>query len=381
MALRNIPHPERSAAKSKDPRSNSSLHAVTVALLAVTLAAGSGQAQTATMTPALTALAAAAGREGEVEIKGSTDTFGGTQGAKLVADNIAKAYGVKIAVRWVPGGSFPEVGNEIAVTLRNNLPSPTDVYFGFSRNMAVFGKLGMFQAAPWKDYEPDRLDDRVVEQGIYVKIYSGTLGFAYNTEQAPSKPETLADFLKPEWKGKFATTAFAAGFEQLAAKEAWGPEKTIDYAKKFAAAAGGFMLCTDSDRLASGEFDAFVTDCSGGSMLRAARAGAPLARVITPEYPLISYFYLAVPKNAAHPNAAKLFIAYMLSAEGQKVTYDMTLNDVHFLPGSQTGPAIAAVEQKFGFKFGNADVAWQETNEAGNAAQREVAKIFRESGK
>jgi ABC-type Fe3+ transport system substrate-binding protein len=357
------------------------LAAAFAVLAAVSLHGAKSQAQSATMTPALKALAVAADREGEVSMKGSTDSFGGNQGAKLIADKINQAYGTKIKVKWVPGGSFPEVGNEIAVAFRNNLPSPTDVYFGFSRNMAVFGKLGMFQTAPWHDYDPERLTDRAVEQGAYVKIYSGTLGFAYNTELAPSKPETLADFLKPEWKGKFATTAFAAGFEQLAAKEAWGPQKTLDYAKKFAQAVGGFMLCTDSDRLASGEFLAFVTDCSGGSMIRAAKSGAPLARVITPEYPLISYFYLAVPKNAEHPNAAKLFITYLLTPEGQKITYDLNLNDDHFFPDSRTGPEIAAVEKKFGFTYGEADVAWQETNEAGNAAQRDVGKLFRESGK
>ena len=44
-------------------------------------------------------------------------------------------------------------------------------------------------------------------------------------------------------------------------------------------------------------------------------------------------------------------------------------------------PEVEAVEKKFGFKFGIADVAWEETNAAGNAAQRDVAKLFREAGK
>ena len=348
----------------------------------VSLHPGAARAQYANMSPALKELAAAADQERTVIFQGSTSSWGGPDGAKEIGDRINKAYGTHITVKWVPGTSFPEDGNAIAVALRNNLPAPTDVYFGFSRNMAVFGKMGMFLDAPWKAYDPVRLNDDVVEQGKYVKIFSGTLGFSYNTEAAPSKPEQLSDFLKPEWKGKFATTAFAAGFDELSAKEAWGPEKALGFAKDFIANAGGFLLCTDFDRLASGEFAAFVTDCGGGNLQRlAAVTGAPVVRVITPEFPLISFFYLGVPKNAVHPSAAKLFIVYLASPEGQKLAYEMNLADVHLYPDSRMRADVEAVEKKFGFKYGIADVAWQETNAAGNAAQQEVAKLFRQSGK
>jgi ABC-type Fe3+ transport system substrate-binding protein len=352
--------------------------AAAVAALAL---AGPGFAQTAKMTPALKELAAAADKEGEVVVKTGASFFDGGRGAKIYTDNMNKAYGTKVTVKWSPGGSFPEVGNEVAVSLKNNLPSPTDIYIGFSRNMAVFDKFGMFQSAPYKSYDPVRLADGIVERDTFIKAYSGTLGFSYNTEHARSKPESVADFLKPEWKGKIATTAFAAGFEQLAAKEAWGPAKTLDFAKKFASQVSGYMLCTDNERLASGEFIAFVTDCGGGSMLKAALRGAPIKRVITPDYPMISYFYFAVPKNAARPNAAKLFISYLLSEQGQKDMHELSLNDLHLFPGSKVRPGVEEVEKKFGIKFAHADVAWQETNEAGNAAQREVAKILRQSGK
>ena len=353
-----------------------------VALAALLAAPSTSGAQTVEMTPALKALAAAADKEGTVIFQGSTTSWGGPQGAKDIGDRINQAYGTHITVKWVPGTSFPEDGNTIAVALKNNLPSPTDVYFGFSRNMAVFGKIGMFQEGDWKAYDPARLTDQIVEQNKYVKVFSATLGFSYNSEAAPSKPETLSDFLKPEWKGKFATTAFAAGFDELSAKEAWGPDKSLAFAKQFIANAGGFMLCTDFDRLASGEFAAFVTDCGGNNLQQLAKAtGAPVVRVITPEYPLISFFYLGVPTNAVHPNAAKLLIAYMASPEGQKVVFHYNFADVHFYPESQMRPDVEAAEKKFGFKFGIADVAWQETNAAGNAAQQGVAKLFRESGK
>lgn len=142
------------------------------------------------------------------------------------------------------------------------------------------------------------------------------------------------------------------------------------------------MLCTDFDRLASGEFAAFVTDCGGGNLQHMAKVtGAPVVRVITPEMPLISFFYLGVPTNAVHPNAAKLLITYLASPAGQKLVYDYNFADVSLYPDSRMRGDIEQVEKKFGFKFGIADVAWQETNTAGNAAQQQVAKLFREAGK
>jgi ABC-type Fe3+ transport system substrate-binding protein len=356
---------------------------LTALLLIQTAAHGNdADAQTAKMTPALKALAAAADQEGEVIIKTSSNFFDGNRGIKIYTDHINQAYNTNIRVKWAPGGSMPEVGNEVAVALKSNLPAPTDVYTGFSRNMAVFLKFDMFLTATWKDFDPDRLTDRIVERETYVKAYSATLGFAYNSELAKSRPERVSDFLKPEWKGKVATTAFAAGFEQLSAKEAWGPEKALDFAKIFASqAVAGFLLCTEPERVASGEFWAFVTDCGGGSMLKAAANGAPIKRVVTADYPMISYFYNAVPKNAPHPNAAKLFITYLMTEQGQKDMYELTLVDLHLYPESKMRSDLAAVEKKYGFTFADADIAWQATNDSGNANQQKIAKIFQESGR
>jgi len=362
-------------------RKQTILFATLTSALAIFAVAGTSQAQTAKMTPALKELAAAADKEGEVIIKYSSNFFDGGRGIKIYTDNVNKAYGTHIKVVWAPGGSMPEIGNEIAVSLKNNLPAPTDVYFGFSRNMAAFLKFNLFQTAPWESYDPERLTDRIVEKDTYLKVYSATLGFSYNTDLVKSKPERVTDFLKPEFKGKIATTAFGAGFEQLAAKEAWGPEKTIEFAKQFAQQVGGFMLCPEAERIASGEFLAFVTDCGGGSMVKAGLQGAPVRRVLAPDVPLISYFYNAVPKNAPNPNAAKLFITYLHSPQGQADMWELHQNDLHLYPESRQRTAIQAVEKKFGFTFKDADIAWQETNEPGNAAQREVVKIFRASGK
>jgi ABC-type Fe3+ transport system substrate-binding protein len=53
---------------------------------------------------------------------------------------------------------------------------------------------------------------------------------------------------------------------------------------------------------------------------------------------------MAVPKNAAHPNAAKLWVNYVLSREAQDLLYEVSWQDLHLLPGSKTASDIASMQ-------------------------------------
>ncbi len=333
-------------------------------------------AHAAELTPAARELAAAAQKEGEMVVMWSSGTLGGPKGAAQFESAINKTFGINIKIKWTPGDSMPAVGNLIATTAQNKQPAPTDAYIGFSRGTALMQKYDLFEKAPWKSYFPDRLNDEMVEKDIYVKVQTATTGFSYNKALAPSVPEKMEDFLKPEWKGKFATTNVAAGFDQLAAKEAWGRDKTLSYAEKFSAAAAGFMRCNESQRLASGEFLALVMDCNGDSARNLKAKGAPLERKVAPDIPLISFFYLMVPKNAAHPNLGKLFVAFSATAEGQAIVREHTSSDVHLFPDSIMLKEIQEAEKKAGVKFASADIAWQETNDSGNQTQTDVQQLL-----
>ncbi len=335
----------------------------------------------ANLSPELKALAAAADKEGEILVMWSSSTMGGPKGAKVFEDRMNKEYGTSLKINWAPGPSMPQMGNRVAMSYVNNLPSPTDVYMGFSRNMATLHKHKIFASAPWGKYYPGWLDKRVIEQnGTLVRVMSVTLGFTYNTKLAPFPPTRVSDFLKPEWKGKVATTPYGAGFEQLASNEVWGPKKAIKFVESFTNQIAGFMRCSDAERLTSGEFLALVFDCSGDSMQRAIDKGAPLARVVPSDAPLVSYFYFGVPKNAVHPNGGRLLAAYAGSKDGQRTVYELTTGDTHTLPGSVVGKEITALEAKYGAKFVDADVNWQLANKAGNKAQNEAKKIMRKAG-
>lgn len=334
------------------------------------------------MSKELRKLATAADKEGELLVMWSASTMGGPKGAQVFQNKINAAFGTNIKIKWAPGPSMPRMGNRVAMSFSNGLKSPTDVYMGFSRNMATLHKHKLFHTASYGKYFPGWMDARVVEQkNTLIRVISVTLGFTYNTKLAPFPPTKVSDFLNPAWKGKVATTPYAAGFEQLASSNVWGPKKALSFVGDFTNQIAGFMRCSEAERLNSGEFLALVFDCSGDSMKRAIAKGAPLKRVVPADAPLVSYFYFGVPKNAVHPNAGKLLAAYAGSREGQRVVYQLTAGDVHTLPGSVLGGEIAALEKKYGTKFVNADVQWQLDNKAGNAAQRKAKKIMRKARK
>ena len=55
-----------------------------------------------------------------------------------------------------------------------------------------------------------------------------------------------------------------------------------------------------------------------------------------------------MPKGAAHPNAAKLWVNYILSREAQEALYELTFSDSHLLPGGRTAADI----ERFGLSGG-----------------------------
>ena len=60
-------------------------------------------------------------------------------------------------------------------------------------------------------------------------VVSRTPGFTYNTNlvAANEVPQRVEDVLNPKWKGKIASTPYAASFDRLAL--IWGEEKTTSF--------------------------------------------------------------------------------------------------------------------------------------------------------
>jgi len=327
-------------------------------------------------SPALKELAAAAGREGTLTLSWSQTTLGGTQGAARLQAAMNRMFGTNIRLSFLPGPDMARVINQVATEFAAGQKAHVDVLLGAAPQIAPVAKLDFFEPVEWQKYLPGRITSEMTELGgRIIRIVTGLSGVTYNSQLAPMKPTVLQDFLKPEWKGKIASTPYAAGLDVLLAEDVWGREKTVNYVRALARQIAGVMRCGEAERVATGEYLALVMDCTGQDALIWQERGAPLAQLMPLDGAEQRYYYFAVPKNAQHPNAAKLFTAFLLTEEGQKLAYDTWKIDLHFLPGSKMG-AMVADYQKRGVKFKEVTVDWWRAHPEIEATRSELIKIL-----
>lgn len=328
------------------------------------------------ISPEMKTLAAAADKEGSLALMFGEGALGGSEGAKLFEQAINSAYGTHIKVVFTPGPSMPAMGSQIAMLANARQSAPTDIYVGWSRHLAGLARYQLFLAADWSKLVPGRIDNRIAEQdGRILKVVTSVPGVFYNPKLVPYVPTTMADFLKPEWRGKIASTPYAANFDVLAAKDVWGPEKAIDYARKLSGQIAGLMRCDDESRISSGEFLALVPNCSGRLAEAGITAGAPIANMVPHDFMVANYSYVAVPRNAPHPNAGKLFAAFALTPEGQDIIWRTWGSDLDLFADSHSRAQVAELETSQG-PLKRTDATWQMSNQAGNKAWAEIQKIL-----
>jgi iron(III) transport system substrate-binding protein len=168
----------------------------------------------------------------------------------------------------------------------------------------------------------------------------------YNTKLvAPQDvPRSWEDLLNSKWKGKIALEQRMKTF--IYVTEHYGESWIVNYLKKLKEQKPIFSKGATASitLLSAGEFPLCV-----GVYLHTIRVGAekgqPIALVpITPAgHNAISP--ICIPKSAPHPNAAKLFVRWWISPEGQLVS-DKVRFKGNPMPGSGTSQSIMLEKQK-----------------------------------
>ncbi len=324
----------------------------------------------------LKALAAAATKEGVLNLSWSQSTLGGSQGAARIEAEMNRMFGSKVRINFTPGAEMARIANQLATEYQAGQPASTDIYLGTAAQLAPLVGLNMYDGTDWAKYLPNRIRPEFLESGNqFIRFVTGLSGVTYNASLAPFKPTSLDDFLKPEWKGKIASTPYAASFDVFVSDDVWGRDRTIDYVKKLSAQLAGLIRCGDAERLATGEFLALVLDCTGQDSLVWRERGAPLAQMIPLDAAQERYDYLAVPKNARNPNAAKLFTVFMMTEEGQKIAYDTWKADLHLFPESHIGETVNQYLAQ-NVKFKEVTVEWWTKHPEIDEYKRDLIKIL-----
>jgi iron(III) transport system substrate-binding protein len=155
-------------------------------------------------------------------------------------------------------------------------------------------------------------------QGYWTCVYLTVSVLAYNTNRVPAQelPRRYEDLLQPKWKKRMALDAneerWVPGLMQ-----SMGREKAINFLKALAQQEiyirRGRSLLTQL--LLAGEFDVQIV-AYWHEVNRLMKQKAPLGWVgIEPA--VTGAPQLSLVEKAPHPNAARLFIDFVLSAEGQ----------------------------------------------------------------
>ena len=333
---------------------------------------------TAQWSPSLSAVIRDANKEGKLKLMWGEGTLGGTKGVAKFETMMNQMFGTNVKIGFTPGAAMPQMGSQIAAEYAAGQSAASDVYIGADSYLAPLVKHKLFYEVDWPKLLPGRITSEMVEGGhTSLRVYTGLPGIPYNTRRAPGgeAPKSLKDMLKPQWKGKIASTPYVTSLNILAAKEMWGKEAALDYVRQLSKQVAGLIRCNEIERVASGEFLAFVMDCSGSQTFEAQAHGAPVEHVIPVDGAMIRHRMLTVPKNAEHPNAAKLFTTFMLTKEAQKQLWDTDFSDMYLFPESQMGQRVRRAEKQ-GAKFFVPTVDWVATNPEIDTISEEMVKIM-----
>jgi iron(III) transport system substrate-binding protein len=293
-----------------------------------------------------TELVEGAKKEGSLSLSWGTGTMGGIEGARAMERVFNKTYGLNIQFKYTPGPAMPQFASRIIQEAKAGQPASSDLFIG-SENHVVRMSL---KKVDWSKAFPHVTAPMTDWDGRVLIVVSRTPGFTYNTNlvSANEVPRKVEDVLNPKWKGKIASTPYAASFDRLAL--VWGEDKTTAFLRTFSKHVAGLIRCGEEERVANGEFAMMVFNCDLADQNEMREKGAPVSGRVFQDAGILSYWYLAVPSNAAHPNAATLLAALLVSKEGQDILWKTEKTSSHLVEGTYMHKFVKDQERE-GVKF------------------------------
>jgi ABC-type Fe3+ transport system substrate-binding protein len=313
-------------------------------------ASSAGPASATAHSAEVNRLLAAARAVGETELSlsWSDNTFGGSAGAKRLEQLFNELYGTSIQVHFTPGPTMTEMSAKVAQEVATGRKTATDLLVGGETHYAQLVDRDVLESYDYTLLTPRITAEFLAPNNVGVEITTRLPGIPYNTNfVSPAEaPRTLEAALNPSWRPFMASTPNAANFDRIAALPHWGPERVKAYVTRLSQNVSGLMRCGEMSRIMSGEFGMLVMDCGGYEVHKGRARGGPVAHVIPEDGAVMAMFYLGVPRTAAHPNLAKLYVNMLLSEAGQRAVYETEHMDHAGLPGSQSAAELADVRAK-----------------------------------
>ncbi len=292
-------------------------------VLIVAMLSGSMAFAQATSTQDMNALIAAAKKEGQLTVIALPRDW--VKYGEII-DTFSKKYGIKVN-ELNPEGSSGEELEAIRANKGNKGPQAPDVIdvgLSFGPLAKQEGLIAPYKVQTW-DSIPNEIKDK---DGYWYGDYYGVLAFEVNADIVKNLPKDWSDLLKPEYKGKFALsgdprTSNQAIMTIVAASLSQGGSLTnmepgLRFFDKLNKAGNFVPLIAVPGTVASGETPITVRWDYNALSNRDKSAGNPNIAVIIPETGVVAGVYVqAISAYAPHPNAARLWMEFLYSDEGQ----------------------------------------------------------------
>ena len=238
-----------------------------------------------------------------------------------IEDSRALVAGFEARYPFIKVDIFRAGGEQIVNrALTEHLAGKTtyDVLNAFA--LKVLQNKGLLQpyAAPEATHYPVGFKD---PQNFWVSLYSGYNVIGYNTKlvSKAEAPRNWDDLLHPRWKGKLLMDD-EEYFWHAGMLKHWGEEKGRKYMEALSRQGlqfrNGHALL--ADLLSIGEFPAAVVVYPDHIEQMKAK-GQTVEWVKSSDPILVNLAPVAVAARAPQPNAAKLFLNYSISKEGQEI--------------------------------------------------------------
>lgn len=203
-------------------------------------------------------------------------------------------------------------------------PDVIDVGFSFGPTAQAEGLLAPYKVSTW-DTIPDEVKD---PDGHWYGDYYGVLSFMVNKDIIQEAPQDWADLLKPEYKAAIGMsgdprtsnqailTAYAAALANGGSLDDAQPG--LDYFAKLNQAGNLVPVIANNATVAKGETPIRITwDYNALSGADSFEGNPPVETVIPASGRLGGVYLQGISAYAPHPNAAKLWMEYLYSDEGQ----------------------------------------------------------------
>lgn len=205
-------------------------------------------------------------------------------------------------------------------------PDVIDVGLAFGPQAKTEGLIQPYKVATWAEI-PDSVKDA---DGFWYGDYYGVMAFGVNTDLVKNVPTDWADLLKPEYANSFALTGdprssnqailaiLSAGMARGAEPGTASGEKGLEFFAELNKAGNFVPVEAKSGTIAQGQTPIVAAWDYNLLAWRDSLNGNPPMEVIIPKSSSLAGVYVqAISAFAPHPAAAKLWMEYLYSDEGQ----------------------------------------------------------------